>query len=102
MNMSVNNREQSLELVAEISRIMLDESQLIDSIHKVLKELNRIFDYPRSMITIHNRKTGKITIKEACGITAQEKEKGVYAPGEGIRSGQAMRSSAFRSRRLRR
>jgi Nif-specific regulatory protein len=82
--METINREQSLELVAEISRIMLEEDQLVDSIHKVLREINRIFDYPRSMITIHNRKTGKITIKEACGVSAQEKEKGVYTPGEGI------------------
>lgn len=82
--MDIVNREQSLELIAEVSRIVLDESQLVDSIHKVLKEINRIFGYPRSLITIHNRKTGKITIKEACGVTPQEKEKGVYLPGEGI------------------
>jgi len=36
------------------------------------------------MVSIFNRKTGKIYLKDACGVTPQEKERAVYLPGEGI------------------
>lgn len=73
-----------LRLIAEISGIMLEEGSAVDGIPKILARINAHFGFPRSMITILNRKTGKIAIKEACGVSDQERERGVYSLGEGI------------------
>jgi Nif-specific regulatory protein len=77
-------RSPELCLVAEISGIMLEESSAIDGIPKMLAKLNGFFGFPRSIITILNRKNGKISIKEACGVSDEERERGVYSLGEGI------------------
>jgi Nif-specific regulatory protein len=77
-------RSPELCLIADISGIMLDGGSAIDGIPKMLEKLNGYFGFPRSMITILNRKTGKISIKEACGVSDEERERGVYSLGEGI------------------
>ncbi len=73
-----------LDLVADLSGIVLDESHIGNGIGRVLRRLNDALGFPRSIITIFNRKSGRITIKEACGVSDEEKDRGVYSLGEGI------------------
>ncbi|MBN2626157.1 MAG: sigma 54-interacting transcriptional regulator [Spirochaetales bacterium] len=76
--------EESLTLIGKLSQIILEEKNLFHSLHEALGQLAGSLGLKRSMLTIYNRKTGKIYIKEAVGYTYREKGKGIYSPGEGI------------------
>jgi Nif-specific regulatory protein len=76
--------EESLTLIGKLSQIILEEKNLFHSLHEALGLLADSLGLKRSMLTIYNRKTGKIYIKEAVGYSYQEKGKGIYSPGEGI------------------
>ncbi len=76
--------EESLTLIGKLSQIVLEEKNLFHSLHEALGLMAGMVGLKRSMLTIYNRKTGKIYIKEAVGYTYQEKGKGIYSPGEGI------------------
>jgi Nif-specific regulatory protein len=76
--------EESLTLIGNLSQIVLEEKNLFHSLHEALGLFAESLGLKRSMLTIYNRKTGKIYIKEAVGYTYREKGKGIYSPGEGI------------------
>lgn len=76
--------EDSLTLIGKLSQIILEEKNLFHSLHEALVLLAGTLELKRSMLTIYNRKTGKIYIKEAVGYSYKEKGKGIYSPGEGI------------------
>ena len=73
-----------LKLIKEVSRIVLEESNIPECLQSVLICLDKEMNLRGSMITIHNRQTGKIYIKESTGISSRKVSQGVYSPGEGI------------------
>jgi len=83
-SISSTSSSNPLHLVAEISRVILSDRKILSNLHQVLHLLNDSLPCIRSMVSIFNRKTGKIYLKDACGVSPQEREKAVYLPGEGI------------------
>ncbi|MDA3850212.1 MAG: sigma 54-interacting transcriptional regulator [Spirochaetaceae bacterium] len=73
-----------LNLVAEISRIILGDKNIQNNLHQVLHLINDSLPCVRSMISIFNRKTGKIYLKDGCGVDPQNRDRAVYLLGEGI------------------
>ncbi len=73
-----------LNLLFEISRLLLSEDDLSVVLNTMLKRLSSFLNLKSSTITIFNRKTGNISIEEGFGISAEQRALGVYKPGEGI------------------
>ena len=73
-----------LAIVREVSRIVLEETSIPTCLHRVLEFLNETLGLSRSMITIYNRQTGKIHLKESSGLPLRDAAQAVYSPGEGI------------------
>jgi len=73
-----------LELLGRISELLLGEQEISESLSGVLKLMANDLCIQRGMITIMNRRSGAIFLKQAYGFSASEQAKGVYAPGEGI------------------
>ncbi len=46
--------------------------------------MERNLDVVRGMVTLYNRKTGKIFIHKSIGLTLEEERRGIYCLGEGI------------------
>ena len=80
-----NGRERNTQdLLFEISSILLKKDPLADQLQKVLELLSSFMQFERGTITIHNRKSGRISIEAGTGISPEEQARGVYRPGEGI------------------
>ncbi len=76
--------EEYLELLFEISRCISKEEEISEILKQVLNLMSGYLEMTQGSITIYNRKTGKISIKEGIGISPEELARGVYNPGEGI------------------
>ncbi|WP_210411458.1 sigma 54-interacting transcriptional regulator [Oceanispirochaeta crateris] len=73
-----------LNFISSISQLLLSGNDIDRLLRQVLQSLCVHHSYKRGMISIFNRKAGSILIKEAFGVSDEEKAKGIYYPGEGI------------------
>ncbi|GMO28749.1 MAG: sigma-54-dependent Fis family transcriptional regulator [Termitinemataceae bacterium] len=78
------NSLKEIELLFEIVRTLDKHVDLRTSLGPVLSILELRAQLKRGMITLLNRTTGLLKIEEAYGLTAEEKERGVYRLGEGF------------------
>ncbi len=74
----------SISLLAEVSRTVTAENDISKVLTLVLFIMSEHMDMLRGMITILNRDTGEIVIKESFGLSEEEKERGRYRIGEGV------------------
>jgi Nif-specific regulatory protein len=73
-----------LEILYEIVRTLDKHVDLRAALGPVLSILEVRAQLKRGMITLLNRTTGLLKIEEAYGLSAEEKERGVYRLGEGL------------------
>jgi Nif-specific regulatory protein len=73
-----------LELLFDITRSLDKYVELRSALGPVLSILELRASLKHGMITLLNRANGLLKIEEAYGLTAEEKERGVYRLGEGL------------------
>jgi Nif-specific regulatory protein len=86
---------EELELLFEISRLLDQSMDLKQVLYPVLRAMAEHMGMLRATITLLDRKTGKIYIEAAYGLSDSQRERGKYHLGEGItgkvvQSGQPM------------
>jgi Nif-specific regulatory protein len=84
-----------LSLLFEVSQALERSIDLRDEVGAVLKAIARHTGMIRGTLTLLNRETGEIHIDAAHGLSAKQRERGRYRPGEGVtgrvvQSGRAM------------
>ncbi len=77
---------QGLELLAlhSITELIGSAVQLDSTLCRILEVLNDILKMERATLVLYDKSTGQLTIKASCGLSPQEKSRGVYRPDEGI------------------
>ncbi len=81
---SVKREVAELSLLHEISR-MLDRSlDLHEVVGPVLQAMDEYMGVRRGTLTLKNRDTGELQVEAAHGLSARERERGRYRPGEGV------------------
>ncbi|OGS18238.1 MAG: nif-specific transcriptional activator NifA [Elusimicrobia bacterium RIFOXYA2_FULL_50_26] len=75
---------EELSLLFDISRALGQSIELKDVVGPVLRVMAEHLGMLRGTLTILNRETGEISIEEAYGLSAEERERGRYKVGEGI------------------
>lgn len=80
----VRREVQELALLFEISRVLDTSMDLREVVGPVLKAIARNMGMMRGTITLLNRETGEIIIEAAHGLSASQRERGRYRPGEGV------------------
>jgi Nif-specific regulatory protein len=83
-NENQNAYLRELELLLDITRSLDKHVELRSALGPVLSILELRASLKHGMITLLNRATGLLKIEEAYGLTAEEKERGVYRLGEGL------------------
>jgi len=73
-----------LALLAEISRALINEEDINKILRLVLIIMSEHMGMLRGVITIFNRDSGEIIIKESFGLSPEEQARGRYKLGEGI------------------
>ncbi|QQO07429.1 sigma-54 interaction domain-containing protein [Breznakiella homolactica] len=73
-----------LELLLDIARTLDKHVELRSSLGPLLSLIELRAGLHWGMVTLLNRKTGLLKIEEAYGLTAEEKDRGVYRLGEGL------------------
>ncbi|MDR0382956.1 MAG: sigma 54-interacting transcriptional regulator [Spirochaetaceae bacterium] len=73
-----------LELLFDIARTLDKHVELRSALGPVLSVMELRASLKHGMITLLNRATGLLKIEEAYGLSAEEKERGVYRFGEGL------------------
>ena len=81
---SEQNSRVYLDLLFEISNSILKEDEISETLKQVLSLMQQNMGMLRGTISILNRKTGRISIEEGVGISAEQQARGIYKPGEGI------------------
>ncbi|MBM3161757.1 MAG: GAF domain-containing protein [Chlorobi bacterium] len=76
--------DNSISLLAEVSRTVTIENDISKVLRLVLFIMSEHMNMLRGMITILNRDTREIFINESFGLSEEEKERGRYRIGEGI------------------
>jgi Nif-specific regulatory protein len=79
-----NSDMRELELLFDIARTLDKYVELRSALGPVLSILEVRSSLKYGMITLLNRGAGMLKIEEAYGLTAEEKERGVYRLGEGL------------------
>ena len=84
-----------LSLLFEISQALDRSMDLRDVASALLQAIAKFTGMVRGTLTILNRETGEINIEAAHGLSASQRERGRYRPGEGVtgrvvQSGQPM------------
>jgi Nif-specific regulatory protein len=80
----IQKRLKELTLLFEISRILDRSMDLREVAGPVLEAISLHSGMVRGTLTLLNRQTREISIEAAHGLTAGERERGRYRPGEGI------------------
>ena len=75
---------QELTLLFEISRILDQSADLRDIVAPVLAAMARHTGFLRGTLTLLNRETGDIITEAAHGLSAEQRRRGRYRPGEGV------------------
>ncbi len=82
-----------LSLLFEISQILDRSMDIRDSVGPVLDAMATRMGMMRGTLTLLNRETGEIFIDAAHGLSARQKERGRYKPGEGV-TGQVVKTGS--------
>ncbi|TCQ76682.1 Nif-specific regulatory protein [Raoultella ornithinolytica] len=77
-------RSELMPLLSEVSKVVSAEGKLSRTLKLVLELMQKHMQVIRAMITLYDASCDQIFIHESYGLSAEEVEKGVYAPGEGI------------------
>jgi len=73
-----------LALLFDISQILDRSMDLRDEVGSILKALAKHTGMVRGTLTLLNRETDEILIEEAHGLSAKQRERARYRPGEGV------------------
>ncbi|MDR1326503.1 MAG: sigma 54-interacting transcriptional regulator [Treponema sp.] len=73
-----------LELLFDITRTFDKYVELQAALGPLLSLLEMRAELTRGMVTLLDRSTGLLKIEEACGLTHEEKQRGIYRLGEGL------------------
>lgn len=73
-----------LDLLSEISQILDSSMDLRNEMGLILQTIAKYTGMVRGTLTLLDRKTGEIFIDEAHGLSAKQRERGRYRPGEGV------------------
>lgn len=77
-------RSELMPLLSEVSKVVSTEGSLPKTLKLVLELMQRHLQVIRAMVTLYDASCDQIFIHESYGLSPEEAEKGVYAPGEGI------------------
>jgi Nif-specific regulatory protein len=77
-------RPEELSILFEITQILDSSLDLRTVVEPVLEVITRSLDMKFATLTLVNRQSGEISIEAAYGLSASQKRKGRYKPGEGI------------------
>ncbi|ACS86394.1 sigma-54 interaction domain-containing protein [Musicola paradisiaca] len=77
-------RSELLPLLSEVSKVVSAEGSLSKTLKLVLELMQKHLQVIRAMITLYDASCDQIFIHESYGLSREEADKGVYAPGEGI------------------
>lgn len=89
------SKTQGIELLAlhSITELIGSAVQLDSTLSRILEVLNDTLKMERATLLLYEKSTQRLTIRASCGLSAQEKLRGVYRPDEGI-CGQIFQSRA--------
>ena len=73
-----------LHALYRITRLIGNAAQLELSLSQILEILNDTLQMERATLLLYDRLKRKLSIKASCGLSAEEKLRGVYSPDEGI------------------
>ena len=73
-----------LHALYRITRLIGNAVQLESSLSKILEILNDTLKMKRATLLLYDKLSQRLTIKASCGLSAEEKLRGVYSPDEGI------------------
>ncbi len=84
--MNQRNTTQGIELHAlyRITRLIGKAVELDSLLNSILEILSDTLNMERATIVIFDKATQKLAIKASCGLSEEEKLRGVYRPDEGI------------------
>lgn len=77
-------RSELMPLLSEVSKVVSAGGGLSRTLKLVLELMQKHMQVSRAMITLYDASSDRIFIHESYGLSPEEAEKGVYAPGEGI------------------
>ncbi|WP_343711037.1 sigma-54 interaction domain-containing protein [Kosakonia radicincitans] len=77
-------RSELMPLLSEVSKVVSAGGSLASTLKLVLELMQKHLQVQRAMITLYDASCDQIFIHESYGLSPEEAEKGVYAPGEGI------------------
>lgn len=77
-------RSELMPLLSEVSKVVSAGGSLSRTLKLVLELMQKHMQVIRAMITLYDASCDQIFIHESYGLSPEEAEKGVYAPGEGI------------------
>ncbi len=80
----VHETTNTISLLAEVSRALNHTNDINRALREILSIMSEHMNMVRGVITILNRDTDEIVIKESFGLTEEEQARGRYMPGEGI------------------
>lgn len=77
---------QGIELLAlhRITKLIGKAVDLETTLASVMKVLNDTMQMERATLLLLDKMTGRLMIKVSCGLTVEEKQRGVYKPNEGV------------------
>lgn len=80
------SKTQGIELLAlhSITELIGSAVQLDSTLSRILEVLNDTLNMERATLVLYDKSSQKLTIKASCGLSPQEKLRGVYRPDEGI------------------
>lgn len=79
-----HNERNELALLFDISQILDRSMDLRDEVGSILKAIAKHTGMVRGTLTLLNRETDEILIEEAHGLSAKQRERARYRPGEGV------------------
>jgi len=82
-NLKTGDREE-LELLFDLTRTLDKHVELKNALGPVLSIIKMRTGLKNGMVTLLNRAAGLLKIEEAEGLSAEEKERGLYRLGEGL------------------
>ena len=75
---------QTLDVLEQLNAVIQNGTDIFEILRESLAVLSMRPEYLRGSVTILDRKTGKIFTKESFGFSTEQRDRGVYVPGEGI------------------
>ncbi|MGO9597051.1 MAG: sigma 54-interacting transcriptional regulator [Isosphaeraceae bacterium] len=73
-----------LPVLYKINQVIASSADLPKALSIILGVMRNQLRMQRGMVTLYDREAGTIFIHDSFGLTAEEQDRGIYAPGEGI------------------